>query len=138
MVFNFDKKRPQMWLFIHSYFQNLMWIITLFDFEILFFVIIYCKPMFLCYVWDGNLWILLVVGCVNVVSQVILIMAVLWKQMLHFIIFKFHKYWMKVMFLECEGQLLYTSTGWNLRTFDFVISFVCIWRGFESIYFTFY
>ncbi len=84
-------KRPQMWFFKHNYFLNLMWIITLFDFEMLFFVIIFCKPMLLCYVWDGNLWILLFVGCINVVSQVILIMAVLWKRMLHFVIFKFCK-----------------------------------------------
>jgi hypothetical protein len=47
-------------ILICSYFKILIWTIIQFHFKMLFFVIIFCKNLFECYVWDGDMLIMLV------------------------------------------------------------------------------
>ncbi len=84
------------------------------------------------YVWDGNFWMLLI--C--------------WLCKCNFLGYLDHDSVMKTDVAFCHIQILWSAKWkscfqtmkanhyihqWD-ETLDFVITFVCIWRGFKSIY----
>ncbi len=113
---------------ICSYVLNLMWIIIQFHFEMLFFIIICCKTMLQCSVRD----------------EIFFILLICWLCKCSFLGYLDHDSVTKTNVAFFHIQILWSAKWkscfqtikvdhyihqWD-ETLDFVINFVCIWRGF--------